>query len=318
MLEIDKNYAELPWLSALRTELVSLCESERSPHSLLLYGRRGTGRRQLALWLVEALLGKDPLRTLAGSDEAVGHPDLLVVEPADGKASISVDQIRELVDFFRLTSHSSAGRLAIVWPAESMTVNAANSLLKTLEEPPAGSLIILISESVSRLPATIVSRCQRLRVPLPPRELAFEWLVAESGEPIPGDLLDFAGGAPLTALALHAASFGATASGFEKDIQELQQRRAIPVEVAARWSKTPDLALEWLSWRLAGEVRSALGVSTDIASGAVASADNAGIAHAGFQQMEQIRELRRLFRGGISTELSLAGLLMGWYGGLGR
>ena len=302
-------------MSALRAELVHLCESERSPHSLLLYGRRGTGRRQLALWLAEALLGKDPLRTIAGSDEAAGHPDLLVVEPADGKASISVDQVRELVDFFRLTSHSSAGRLAIVWPAESMTVNAANSLLKTLEEPPAGSLIILISESVSRLPATIVSRCQRLRVPLPPRELALEWLIAESGEATPHDLLDFAGGAPLTALALHAASFGATARGFEQDLQELQQRRAIPVEVAARWGKTPDLALEWLSWRLAGEVRSAMGVSTGTGSG---PSDSADLVHAGFQQMEQIRELRRLFRGGISTELSLAGLLMGWYGGLGR
>ncbi len=318
MFDIEKKYTDLPWLRSLRIELEHLLQAGRCSHALLLHGRRGTGRRQLALWLTEAFLGVDPLRTLAGSDEAAGHPDLLVVEPPEGKASIGVDQVRELVDFFRLTSHGGSGRLALLWPAESMTINAANSLLKTLEEPPVGSLIILISESIARLPATIVSRCQRVRIPLPPQDIALEWLELQVGEQNLDDLLDFAGGAPLAALQLHAGNFAGTASSFSRDIEDLQQRRAIPVEIAARWSKTPDLALEWLSWRLAAEVRAALGASADCGSSGTVGLQARQIAAACFKQNAQIRELRRLFRGGISTELSIAGLLMGWYGGLGR
>ena len=318
MFEIDKTYNKIPWLVPRYAELNRLLQGNRCPHALLVHGRRGTGRRQLALWLAESILGVDPLRTIGGTEEAAGHPDLRAIEPLDGKASISIDQIRELVDFFRLTSHGGTGRLALLWPAESMTVNASNSLLKTLEEPPPGCFIVLIAESASRLPATVVSRCQRIRVPLPPREIALEWLEAEAGQHGLDNLLDFAGGAPLAALRLHADNFGGKADEFARDIEELQQRRAVPSEVAVRWNKNPDLALEWLSWRLAREVRTALEVSRTRIAGGAAGPLVSQVSHACFQQLEQIRELRRLFRGGISTELSLAGLLMGWYGGLGH
>jgi DNA polymerase-3 subunit delta' len=318
LFKIDKVNTNLPWLAPRYTELDRLLQAKRFPHALLVHGRRGTGRRQLAFWLAETILGVDPLRTLGESDEAAGHPDMRALEPLDGKASISVDQIRELVDFFRLTSHGSAGRLALLWPADSMTISAANSLLKTLEEPPPGCFIVLIAESTSRLPATIVSRCQRIRVPLPPRKMALEWLEAEAGQPNLDDLLDFAGGAPLAALQLHAENFSGMAAGFSRDIEDLRMRRVAPIEVAARWNKTPSLALEWLSWKLAGEVRRTLGVSEGPDAGSVEKSLVLQVSRACFKQLEQIRELRRLFRGGISTELSLAGLLMGWYGGLGN
>ena len=318
MFEIEKKYTNIPWLAAHYAELDRLLQGDRCPHALLIHGRRGTGRRQLALWFAETILGVDLLRTIGGTDEAAGHPDLRTIEPLEGKASISVEQIRELVDFFRLTSHGSTGRLALLWPAESMTSNAANSLLKTLEEPPARCFIVLIAESASRLPATVVSRCQRVRVPLPAREIALKWLEAEARQQNLDDLLDFAGGAPLAALRLYAENFGGVAAGFARDIEDLQKRRAAPSEVAARWNKTPDLALEWLSWRLAMEVRTSLGASGDSSSVRVDGLLVSQVSQACFQQLEQIRELRRLFRGGISTELSLAGLLMGWYGGLGH
>lgn len=318
MFELDTPFKNIPWLTPLYAQLDRLLQSNRFPHALLVYGRRGTGRRQLALWLAETMLGIDPLRTISGSDEAAGHPDMRAIEPLDGKPSVSVEQIRELLDFFRLTSHGSAGRLALLWPAESMTVSAANSLLKTLEEPPPGCFIVLIAESISRLPATIVSRCQRIRIPLPAREMALQWLEAETGQRDLDDLLDFAGGAPLTALKLYTEKFGDIADTFSRDIDDLTQRRAAPIEIAARWNKTPDLALEWLSWRLVRETRTALGISGIQAAGAANGRGVSQVSHACFKQLEQIRELRRLFRGGISTELSLAGLLMGWYGGLGH
>jgi hypothetical protein len=125
-------------------------------------------------------------------------------------------------------------------------------------------------------------------------------------------------GAPLAALELQSANFSDTADSFARDIEELKKRRAAPIEVAARWNKTPDLALEWLSWRLVQEARTALGIGGGQASGTDKGLLVTQVSRACFRQLEQIRELRRLIRGGISTELSLAGLLMGWYGGLGH
>ncbi|MEC7803529.1 MAG: hypothetical protein VX533_01615, partial [Pseudomonadota bacterium] len=87
-----------------------------------------------------------------------------------------------------------------LYPADAMTVNAANSLLKTLEEPPAGSVICLVTEALSRLPATIISRCQRVRVPVAPSEIALSWLQQIDAGPDWAPILEAAGGAPFLAL----------------------------------------------------------------------------------------------------------------------
>ena len=104
MLKIDKYYDELPWLAEQRGRLTELLASGRCPHGLLVYGRSGTGRRHLALWLAEAMLGLDPQRmALAGEDEPDSvHPDLHVIEPEEDKQTISVTIIipKELVPYY--------------------------------------------------------------------------------------------------------------------------------------------------------------------------------------------------------------------------
>lgn len=304
----------MPWLRAPREQLAGLVAAGRCPHALLLHGPQGTGRRHLALWLAQAQLEFDIDRVAAeieGTDS--GHPDLYIVEPAADKNTISIDQIRELIDFLALTSHGSTGRTAIIWPAEAMTINAANSLLKTLEEPPGNATVVLVSESVSRLPATIVSRCQRFRLPVPDREVALGWLQQQVSADL-HELLDFAGGAPLAALALHEEDFGAVAREFADDLDNLEARRVSPASVAERWVKHGDRSLQWLYWRIAERIRVSLTAAKESPQ---CSSSGASVA-AGFRQMNQIRELRRLFKGGINAELSIAGLLMDWYGGLGR
>ncbi|HEX2332873.1 MAG TPA: DNA polymerase III subunit delta' [Burkholderiales bacterium] len=193
---------------------------ERLPHALLFYGPRGVGKLELAerasqLFLCEGT-GKRPCDAcdacrwfLAGN-----HPDFRRVEPEALWAAkpeklekpslvIKVEQVRELADFLYIGSHRGRLRVALVHPAEDMNENAANALLKGLEEPPAAAVFILVSGRPAQLLPTIRSRCVALPVPLPPREAALEWLV-QQGIKDPERWLAYAGGAPLRALE-HAA-----------------------------------------------------------------------------------------------------------------
>jgi DNA polymerase-3 subunit delta' len=148
------------------------------------------------------------------------HPDFRRVEPealapqrpeAEGEGvesatkkgkpsqEIKVDQVRGLADFLNIGSHRSGRRVALVHPAEEMNANAANALLKGLEEPPGGAMFILVSHRPARLLPTIRSRCVGVPVPVPPREIALKWL---AGQKIEGAerWLAYSGGAPLRAL----------------------------------------------------------------------------------------------------------------------
>jgi DNA polymerase-3 subunit delta' len=318
MLELEKQYARLPWLEEQRAQLDELVKDDRCPHALLIQGKPGMGRRHLALWLATTVLGSDPSRLTDPDDpeSEAGHPDFIEVRPEAGKKSIGIDQIRQLIEFFALTSFGTGGRVAIIYPADAMTIAAANSLLKTLEEPAGKSLIILVTESLRRLPPTIVSRCQRLRLPAPPAKTSLAWLEGEAPGAKLANMLDFVGGAPLAALELHEGEFAATANSYAADIKALENRQLSPVVVADRWKSEPDLALEWLYWRLAGRVRQTFEAAESPARGDLAA--NRPYLEACFRQMAQIRELRRLISRGISAELNLAGLLMDWYGGLGQ
>ena len=332
MLKQDKKIENLPWLAAIKEQLAGLLQAGKCPHALLVHGRAGTGRRQLALWFAETMLGIDPLHVAGavGDEDAeeATFPDLCVIQPIRDKAgklkkSIGIDQIRETLisDFLQLTSHGTAGRLVLIWPAESMTLDAANCLLKSLEEPPAGVILVLITESIRKLPATVVSRCQRVRVPVPAREQALAWLQEQAPGADLGNLLDFAGGAPLAALELHRSGFAAIANEYAQDLRGLEQRQLSPVEVAGRWQANADLALRWLDWRLSRRVRTCLEGPTGEATAGAPDRETPQvqqIIRACFRQMAQIRELRRLLNRGINAELNIAGLLMDWYGGLGH
>lgn len=321
MLDIETRYPDLPWLQDIRSRLTGLVESDRCPHALLLQGREGMGRRHLALWLAAEILGTDPAGSVDESGEHErGHPDFILVErgfsdSGKRKQGIGVDQIRELINFLTLTSHAGRGRVAVVYPAEKMSTEAANCLLKTLEEPPAGTHIVLVSETLRSLPATVVSRCQRFRLPAPQPAEVLPWLEQQAPGANLANMLDFVGGAPLAALQLHAADFAVTANAYAADLQGLEQRQVSPGAVAARWQKQPDLALQWLYWRLARRVRQALDPA---AAEGLGPEQRSSALRSCFRQMSQIRELRRVINGGISAELSLAGLLMDWYGGLGQ
>ena len=139
------------------------------------------------------------------------EPEALAKEPADTgeepkarktkqpSIEIKVDQVRELADFVYIGSHRGKLRVALVHPAEHMNENAANALLKGLEEPPPGAIFILVSHRPAQLLPTIRSRCVSIPVPIPPREAALGWL-AKEGVKDAARWLAYAGGAPLRAV----------------------------------------------------------------------------------------------------------------------
>ncbi len=204
----------LPWHRPWAIEV--LAGRARWPPALLLHGPRGIGKHALALNFAQALVCESPrddglaCGACPGCRYAIAgqHPDLLRLELAtideeSGELAavdtIAIDRVRALIDFVQLTSHRQRAKVAVIAPAERMNVAAANALLKTLEEPPAGTFLLLVSDQPSRLPATILSRCRRLAAPLPTADEARAWLEAQ-GVAEPDLVLAEAAGAPLVAL----------------------------------------------------------------------------------------------------------------------
>lgn len=156
----------------IERNLLNAIQQNELPHALIFSGLKGIGKATVAYQLAKYLLSscdeKDSFKNpknhpaiqliLAGS-----HPDLMVVEPSEtGKADIKIDAIRPVIQFFQKTASEGGWRIVIIDGAETMNIAAQNALLKTLEEPPEKSLIVLITNSVSRLLPTIRSRCRHI------------------------------------------------------------------------------------------------------------------------------------------------------------
>ena len=174
-------------------------------HALLISGPRGIGKTVFAHRL--------GTRLVCGQDQACGicrscvfankgdHPDILVIKAEEGKAEITVDHVRELNAFFALTPHLATRRVSVIEAADQLNRSAANALLKTLEEPPAESFLLLVSHAPARLLPTIRSRCQQLHLRKPSHTEALDYLKAR-GVSEAGAALKIAHGAPLRAEAL--------------------------------------------------------------------------------------------------------------------
>lgn len=211
-----------PWSAGAWRQL--LAKREKLPQALLIHGPRGIGKLELGRRFAQLILCETP-----GAEEPCGkcdgcrwflagqHPDYRQVEPealaaptdlgedapapsktAKPSQEIKIDQVRELAGFLNIGSHRGRRRLALFHPAETMNANAANSLLKSLEDPASGACFILISDNHMGLLPTIRSRCVSLPVVVPERVASLAWLT-QAGIQDAADWLAFAGGAPLLA-----------------------------------------------------------------------------------------------------------------------
>ncbi|HEY5645148.1 MAG TPA: hypothetical protein VIS76_04355 [Pseudomonadales bacterium] len=147
-----------PWLDSLLTRLLAVHDAGRLPHALLIRAGVGWGETILADRLALSLIGRTDVETA----RTLAHPDLKWVAPEG--AIIKVDEIREVGAFAVGTRQSAPCKVVVVESADLMNPSAANALLKTLEEPPADTYLILSSSRPARLLPTIVSRCQSVTV----------------------------------------------------------------------------------------------------------------------------------------------------------
>jgi DNA polymerase-3 subunit delta' len=192
-----------PGASAARDELRRARASGRVHGAYLIEGPPGSGAYELALWLARLLLctvsGPDPCEACPGCrkarlDPESGaplHPDWVLLAP-DG-ANLKIEQVRQLQRHLSLVANEGGRRVGLIRDADALTLQAANALLKTLEEPPRGATLILVARGSQGLPPTLRSRTVRLCIAAPPVEsvaatleregLAPEdaWLSAELG-----------------------------------------------------------------------------------------------------------------------------------------
>ncbi|MEM7054208.1 MAG: DNA polymerase III subunit delta' [Pseudomonadota bacterium] len=246
-----------PWLNPLSEDLNRAIEFERFGHAPLLMGSSGVGKRRLAEWLARRLLCLAPEQSQPCGQcksctlfESATHPDFFRLQIEDDKTAILIDQVRELTTRIVLTPSIGSRRIGLIHSAERMNTNAANALLKTLEEPAAETWLILISDRPQQLPATILSRCQRWVVPLPNEQQALDWLHSECPSVSQDDrtlALSLADGSPQT------AANWLSGGEFEFGLAVRDQLNAIlddnsELEVnLAQWQENPELSWRWLA-----------------------------------------------------------------------
>ena len=189
---------------------------DRFPHATLLSGATGSGRVGFAVRLAAALLCSAIENKPCGECRncklftATSHPDFhiisteLAASTADSltkefanrnlESSLSstrkslgsgilISQVRALIESAYHHPHIASSKVFLMYPAESMTISSANSLLKILEEPPQATYLILVSDPMKVLLPTITSRCQRFDLPTPDCQLATDWIAEQGGSP---------------------------------------------------------------------------------------------------------------------------------------
>lgn len=308
---------DISWLEEFALQWRHRLEAGRAPHAVMLSGPRGTGKRAAAAWLAATRTRKAPPDSLPQYPHKVPeHPDIYWLTRLEDKQSILIDQIRAFVADFTLTSYEGHGKTAVIEPADRMNTAAANSLLKTLEEPSGDALLVLVVDRMGKLPATIVSRCQRIDFKAPAEAEALAWLEAlrPGGDWVRP--LAAAGGAPLEAV-LMAERMDVYAT-LARDLNDVGSGRASPVDVAGRWSKEDVYGLlEWLA-RQVGEAAKQRICADSRAPGhtidktVLARMDSRNL----FCYLDIINRLRSRPEGSFNPQTALEGLLIDWASGL--
>lgn len=323
----------LPWQQELWIELTTQILQTRLSHALLLSGTQGVGKRWFARALVAFLLceqrsgyacgrcrscqqlavGAHPNASLLGPDGLLGlaltptgqHEQGLAhwqPEEKSQRRDISIKAVRKLIDQLALASHYGGARIALIDPADALNANSVNALLKTVEEPPPATHLILIGERPQSLPATLRSRCQRIRFAAPAADAASVWLRAQGARD--DELaLQAAHGAPLRALDLGQGDALAQQRDWAELWTAVGRRRKDPVAAAAAIEREAVGAhLQWAwSW-LHVQFRSAV----------VAGNADAAAVRAWTQVLDEITEANRLVVGNAQPQLLLESLFVQW------
>ena len=239
-----------PWQDSLWQQLAG---RKQHAHAYLLHGPAGIGKRALAERLMASLLCQRPTALDACGEcksclllKAGSHPDNYILEPEEADKAIKVDQVRELVGFVVQTAQMGGRKVVLIEPAESMNINAANALLKSLEEPSGDTVLLLVSHQTSRLLPTIKSRCVQQACPLPSEAMSLAWLaqaLPDCSEEERVELLTLAAGSPLAAVKLQAQGVREQRALVVEGVKKLLKQQQSPTQLAEEWKTIPHVAV---------------------------------------------------------------------------
>lgn len=310
--------AAAPWLAPVRHRLAAMHGQGRLPHAVLLAGPPGAGQPETGAWLAMRLLCR------AASDKPCGsctdcrlflagsHPDYRWIGVLPDKKEISIEQMRALSEALSMRSYRGGAKVAVIAPAEAMSAKAHNALLKTLEEPPGETYLVLTVSRIDRIPKTILSRCMRVALPLPETDAALDWLRKETSDGGWPTLLGLAGGAPFLAAELAGAGLDGLDTEMQSAITAAADGKLDIVAFAEVCAKNaPAARLAWLESWLTRSLKEAA-LASDLANnnrlpwlrppGAETK------IRAGFGLLDQLREARRQAGGSLNLLLLFEGL----------
>jgi len=302
-------------------------------HAFLLHGRAGIGKYDFALSFSQALLCRN--RDDRGyacnecpschwfNDES--HPDFRLISPEQEtgteedaspakktkkKTQISVAQIRDLSDFLNLSSHQTSGlRIVLINPAEALNQASANALLKMLEEPAPGVVFILIAHQLQRLLPTIISRCQKINMPVPDTTQALAWLNMK-GVANPEQQLAYLEGSPIKVLS-EQAQFSQLSEIWKHLAlgRKMEPQAAAPVVIANSVETGVIAVQKWLYDIVTVKLGQQARYHLQHARALQALADKVNLGRL-FDLQKKTNELRKLAAHPLNHELQMESLLV--------
>lgn len=246
-----------PWQQSLQTALVERFSRQHLHHALLLYGQQGAGIQTFSVGLAEAILcdalSQKQSKVACGQCQSCllhntrAHPDLHQIQ---SEKQIGVDAIREAIEKLQATAHISQHKVLVVHAADSMTEAAANALLKTLEEPPLKTFLLLTVEQQNKLLPTILSRCEKLHVQGPQAQDCLDWLHTEGFTDVPQMLLEYYATRPLLLKQQLEAEDEVNFLAVIQALEALKKGQLHSQDLAAKWQNSAEQVAAWLLYWL--------------------------------------------------------------------
>ena len=232
-----------PWFAAPCAEVRAAFGAMRLAHGLLVHEDAGAGGLEFARWVAQYVNCRERDRAPCGECQdckwiaADQHPDVTYLAPEGDSTQILIQAVRDLAADLALTSHGRGYKIAIVAPADAMNPFAANALLKTLEEPPAKTIVLLVTSQPSRLLPTLRSRCSRLRVVGPTREAAARYLTAARGQGPWVEALAATSSGPFSLLDADPAALAELRRDTVATLRDIAGGHVQPPAVADKWAR---------------------------------------------------------------------------------
>ncbi|MEE9452423.1 MAG: DNA polymerase III subunit delta' [Gammaproteobacteria bacterium] len=323
------KYKPYPWQQSQWQHVRQAQILGKLPHALLLHGIAGLAKQHFSDCLIHSLLCVDVNADGLACGQCRGchllatgaHPDLYRVNLQEKAKNIKVDQIRAVKEFLTLSSHCGGYRIVIIAPAEIMNHAAANALLKVLEEPGKGALLLLVCHHPALLPATVLSRCQSLVFSPCETNVAKLWLQQTQADLVHIDLaIALSQGAPLKALAWLDDETLAQRQKVFAALILFQQSRIDPMTLASNFleldfSVVLDHLISWLldAIKISSGLNQTEVINIDQVQ-AIAEFSQKVRPQAHFLLLEKLIEVKRMVLQGsqLNKQLLLEDLLTTW------